>query len=81
MKIVHTLSVLVAALVCSTSGQVDPPMEASVMSMNYTHNGTDLVGYYSIPEGDGPFPAVVIIQYVSNHSLIPAFMGLAIGTA
>ena len=62
MRIVHTLFVLVGALFGSSNGQVEAPMEASVMPVNYTHDGADLTGYYSVPEGDGPFPAVVIIQ-------------------
>ena len=45
-----------------STDQVEAPMEASVMPVNYTHDGADLTGYYSVPDGDGPFPAVVIIQ-------------------
>jgi hypothetical protein len=44
-----------------------------VTAMNYTHNGTELIGYYSMPDtttSTGPFPAVVIIPYVFTFSFL-----------
>lgn len=40
---------------------VDPPVAADVTEMMFSFNGTDLMGSYALPEGDGPFPAIVII--------------------
>lgn len=51
--------------VCSGAA-VDPPLAApNVVAMNYSHQGEALQGFIATPtEGDGPFPAVIIIPYV-----------------
>ena len=51
-------------------GAVEPPTPM-VAPLNYTHNGTDLQGFLSVPEGNMTdlLPAVVIIPYVRAHDL------------
>lgn len=61
MKIKTAFCLSLAALV----GAVEPPTPM-VSPLNYTHNGTDLQGFLSVPEGNMTdlLPAVVIIPYV-----------------
>jgi hypothetical protein len=41
--------------------RAEVPMEPNVETFNYTHQGDNLQGFYAKPEGEGPFPAVVIL--------------------
>jgi hypothetical protein len=44
------------------SAQVDPPTVANTEPVEYSHEGDALLGHLSVPsDGEGPFPAVVII--------------------
>ena len=59
MKIFGLLSLLVVG--CS-SQPTDFPIEADTTPFNYTDGDDALIGHIAMPEGDGPFPAVIIIQ-------------------
>lgn len=37
------------------------PTDPNVTAMDYEHAGDALQGFYAKPEGDGPFPAIVIV--------------------
>ncbi|KAG7373156.1 dienelactone hydrolase [Nitzschia inconspicua] len=45
----------------SAAGQVTPPTEPKTEAVEYSHEGDALLGHLSIPEGDGTFPAIIII--------------------
>eukprot|EP00980_Cylindrotheca_fusiformis_P029444 scaffold23476_cov125-Cylindrotheca_fusiformis.AAC.12 len=60
-------ALFIIASVSTVVGAVDPPVAANVTNMTFSFNGTDLMGSYSLPIGDGPFPAVVIIP---DHTLV-----------
>jgi len=62
MIVTSLLVLLIPYLACPTKATINPKsIERNVMPLNYTHNGTELQGYYAKPDGDGPFPAVIII--------------------
>ena len=55
-------SIVFALLVSQVSTQaVEPPVQPMTTPMEYTHMGDDLLGHLAAPEGDGPFPAIVVI--------------------
>ena len=46
----------------TTPVDVEPSaVETDTTPVEYTHNGTDLLGHLAVPDGEGPFPAVIII--------------------
>ena len=47
-----------ASIICATSS-----VEPDVQAWDYVDpiDGAELQGFYSIPEGDGPFPALIIL--------------------
>lgn len=42
-------------------GPVDNPVEPNVLAVEYMDGNHTLLGHLSIPDGDGPFPAVIVI--------------------
>jgi hypothetical protein len=52
-------ALIFAALLSLVDGQA--PMEPDVTAVDYRHLDDALQGFYAKPEGDGPFPGVVII--------------------
>jgi hypothetical protein len=51
-------ALIFAALLSHGNGEA---MEPDVTAVDYVHMNDQLRGYYAKPEGDGPFPGVVII--------------------
>jgi hypothetical protein len=52
------------------AGQVEAPVQAVTESVPYTGtNGDDLLGHLSVPSGDGPFPAIVIVPDWGEYNI------------
>lgn len=48
-----------AALLSHVNGEA--PMQPDVTAVDYRHLDDELKGFYAKPEGDGPFPGVVVV--------------------
>jgi hypothetical protein len=58
------LTLALAALFGSSlaqDGPVDNPVEPDALAVEYMDGNHTLLGHLSIPDGDGPFPAVIVI--------------------
>lgn len=56
MKTILTLAGLIASV--SAAGHIakDP-----LMKTNFTFEGTEIMAHYAVPDGEGPFPAIIIV--------------------
>ena len=57
-------ALILSSLLGVSAAQVDFPVAADVTPISYMDGDASLTGHLSMPEGDGPLPAVVIIPYV-----------------
>lgn len=55
------LSIALAFIVGSVTGQVENPVEADVTPMEYMDGNQTLLGHLSLPDTTKPAPAVIII--------------------
>ena len=62
MKWFSFLLVVVASIIGSANGQGQPPYPSETTPVEYVDfNNTSLLGHVAMPDGDGPFPAVIIV--------------------
>jgi hypothetical protein len=52
---------LVFATLCGSILGAENPVEPETTPVSYVHNGTELLGHLAVPDGDGPFPAIIIL--------------------
>lgn len=64
------LSLFLSTLVVATSGQVEPPTTPKTTPIEYQDGDAQLLGHLAVPEGNGTYPAIVIIPYVVHASVI-----------
>lgn len=54
-------ALIISSLLGLASAQVEYPIAADVTAISYMDGDASLTGHLSAPEGEGPFPAVIII--------------------
>ncbi|CAJ1965305.1 unnamed protein product [Cylindrotheca closterium] len=55
------LSLFLSTLIAATSGQVTPPTTSKTTPISYQDGDAALLGHLAVPEGNGTYPAIVII--------------------
>jgi len=61
LDIMKLLSLCLSTLIVAISGQVDPPTTPKTTPIEYQDGDAQLMGHLAVPEGNGTYPAIVII--------------------